>query len=322
MGHLPLKIQTSALFLKAKHAFSLHRKSSSNSASPTSPTSPALSTNNNNNNNNNIASSPGLLPATDSTASGTTSRTSSSASGSTNVTAALVANSSSSSSSSSSLTTGAGVIPHKMKRSSRFKMNKTFQSFRDRSTSPTSTSRPTLTSSNSSATTVTTITTATTATTATAATATTTTTSRTPLTPTPTTTPPTPVYSSNPYSSSWSPSTVAILKSPLRTRSSVASSKPSGSDLDLKSPHYSPAPNLILQPTPAVDFAPSYGMGARLSTSPTLLRHQSSDKTLTTVMQFRKPAIGPQGTHTSIPFHALPALMKHEKERAKRRRKE
>ncbi|KAF9372187.1 hypothetical protein CPB97_001406 [Podila verticillata] len=288
MGHLPLKIQTSALFLKAKHAFSLHRKSSSsNSASPTSLTSPALS----NNNNNNTASSPGLLPATDSTASGTTSRTSSSASGSTNVTAALGANSSSSSSSSSSLTTGAGVIPHKMKRSSRFKMNKTFQSFRDRSTSPISTSRPTLTSSNSSATTVTAIATATTAT---AATATTTTTSRTPLTPTPTTTPPIPVYSSNPYSSSWSPSTVAILKSPLRTRSSVASSKPSGSDLDLKSPHYSPAPNLILQPTPAVDFAPSYGMVARLSTSPTLSRHQSSDKTLTTVMQFREPVIDPQ----------------------------
>ncbi|KAG0031323.1 hypothetical protein BGZ81_001418 [Podila clonocystis] len=300
MGHLPLKIQTSALFLKAKHAFSLHRKSSnSNSASPTLPTSPMspatpVPSNNNNynnssgNRNSSSATSPGLHPPRNSTASGI-SRTSSSTSISTGsaVTAALSANSSSSSSSSSTLTTGAGVIPHKMKRSSRFKMNKTFQSFRDRSTSPTSTSHPTLTSSNSSVTTVTTV-----ATTA-ATTATATATSRTPSTPTPATSP-APVYSSNPYSSSWSPSTVAILKSPLRTRSSVASSKLSVSDLDLISPHYSPAPNLILQPTPAVDFAPKYGMGTRLSISPTLLRHQSSEKTLTTVMQYREPIIGLQ----------------------------
>ncbi|KAF9911282.1 hypothetical protein EC991_004180 [Linnemannia zychae] len=43
MGHLSLKIQTSALFLKAKHAFSLHRKSSLSSNSSSTLSSPSTS---------------------------------------------------------------------------------------------------------------------------------------------------------------------------------------------------------------------------------------------------------------------------------------
>ncbi|KAG0282039.1 hypothetical protein BGZ97_009161, partial [Linnemannia gamsii] len=108
----------------------------------------------------------------------------------------------------------------------------------------------------------------------------------------PATTPPSqsaPVFSVNPYSSSWSPSTVAILKSPLRTRSS---SKASNS-LDLmQCSLYSPAPNLILQPSPAIDLSPTYAAGIRSSTSRAMLRRGGSDPS--SLLDYRTPVFGPQ----------------------------
>ncbi|KAK5828344.1 hypothetical protein F5H01DRAFT_1412 [Linnemannia elongata] len=304
MGHLSLKIQTSALFLKAKHAFSLHRKLSLNSSSSSTPSSPS--------------------PSPPSSSSSPTEQNSSQHFS----TALNTPPSSSSSSTNPSLTattnsiTDATVAPHKTKskRSSRFKV-KTFASFRDRSSSPpltssstsfadpassgstasSSSSLPTPLSSSPGATTTPTVT-ATTNVTATVRTriiragsssASSSTLASTSIK-SPTTTPPSqsaPVFSVNPYSSSWSPSTVSILKSPLRSGSSSKAS----TSLDLmRCSLYSPAPNLILQPSPAIDLAPTYAAGARSSTSRAMLRCGGSGSS--SLLDHRAPVFGPQGT--------------------------
>jgi len=226
MVHLSLKLQPSALFLKAKHAFSLHRKSSVPAAtsSSTSPSTSPVQT-----------VSPPLSPG-------------STRSSPTNVEATTVSE---------------GGVVNKPKRHSRFTV-KTFPSFRDRSISPpdTKTSHAIAKTIDASATT-------------TASSSTTTATA--------TTTPSVPVVSLNPYSAAWCPSTVGALRSPLRS----ASSKSCG-DHDLRPSHYSPAPNLILQPSPAVDLAPCYGTGARTATLSPQRCHSSAGGC-------RTPVIGPQG---------------------------
>ncbi|KAH7059222.1 hypothetical protein BKA57DRAFT_431596 [Linnemannia elongata] len=117
---------TSALFLKAKHAFSLHRKLSLNSSSSSTPSSPSPSPPSS-------SSSPTELNSSQlfSTALNTPPSSSSS---STNPSLTATTNS----------ITDATVAPHKTKskRSSRFKV-KTFASFRDRSSSPPLTSSST-----------------------------------------------------------------------------------------------------------------------------------------------------------------------------------
>ncbi|KAF9087557.1 hypothetical protein BGX29_000767 [Mortierella sp. GBA35] len=297
MGHLLLNIQTSTLLLKAKHAFSLkNRKSSSSSSSSSTLSSPSTSPPS--------SSSPTELNSSQffSTAINNNSNTNS-----------LIATSNS--------TTGlTSVVAHqtkpaKVKRSSRFKV-KTFASFRDRSSSPPLTSSSTSSTgpvsagstaassslSPSSSSWGAAGTTATTGVARTGSSSSTTTTTRTAsasanavkaTTTNMTVTPPqpsAPVFSVNPYSSSWSPSTVSVLKSPLRT----GSSSKANSSLDLmQCSLYSPAPNLILQPSPAIDLAPNYATGARSSTSRALLRRGTSETS--SVVDYRIPVCGPQG---------------------------
>ncbi|KAF9922817.1 hypothetical protein FBU30_007080 [Linnemannia zychae] len=289
MGHLSLKIQTSALFLKAKHAFSIHRKSSHSSSALSPPPTPSDL------NSSQLFSSSSTAITAPLTSSSSTSSTDNS----------LTATSDS--------TSSAGIAPpKKTKRSSRFKV-KTFASFRDRSRSPpllsssTSSAGPITSGSQASsssflptptsqgsvdtkapmATTITAVTASTCATTGSDST------SRPTSIKSPTSTPPSqsaPVFSVNPYSSSWSPSTVAILKSPLRTRSSSKIN----ATLNLTQPsQYSPAPNLILQPSPAIDLAPTYATGARTSHMRPLLHCGVSDSS--SMSDYHTPVIGPQG---------------------------
>ncbi|KAG0265304.1 hypothetical protein BGZ95_003366 [Linnemannia exigua] len=107
------------------------------------------------------------------------------------------------------------------------------------------------------------------------------------------------MFSVNPYSSSWSPSTVAILKSPLRSRSSSKAS----TSLDLmQCSLYSPAPNLILQPSPAIDLAPNYATGARTSISRAMLRRGTSETS--SLLVYHVPVYGPQAMDTQSPLAA------------------
>ncbi|KAI7820443.1 hypothetical protein BC939DRAFT_457996, partial [Gamsiella multidivaricata] len=244
---------TSTLFLKAKHAFSLHRKSSL-SGNSSSSASAYLSSS---------APSP-----TDSTVSPPLSTASSAAN--TNANANANANA-----------TANGGAPHKVKRSSRFKV-KRFASFRDRSTSPPHSKKGQANHANAPVSVTTTATTTTTTTPITASNATPSSSAEAVVKATTTrTTPPAQTASMNPYSPSWCPSTVAALRSPLRSVSSLSSKSNGGLDL-LQSSHYSPAPNLLLQPSPVTDLAPRYGTGARLSRFPS---GQSSGS----------PVVGPQG---------------------------
>ncbi|KAF9342697.1 hypothetical protein BGX26_007020, partial [Mortierella sp. AD094] len=198
MGHLTLKIQTSSLFLKAKHAFSLHRKSSPSSSSSSSSTSSATT-------------SPTSYSPTDSTVSPPLPIAS-------NV---------------------ADTAPLKIKRSIRLKV-KSFSSFRDRSASPPHDTK------NQTKTSV---------------------------------TPTQQIASVNPYSSDWCPSTVAALKPPL----GIVSSSKASTGLDLLQPaNYSPAPNLILQPSPVIDESPRFVSGKRSRTFSTAHRHQSSSESTLT----------------------------------------
>ncbi|KAI8357170.1 hypothetical protein B0O80DRAFT_446698 [Mortierella sp. GBAus27b] len=178
--------------------------------------------------------------------------------------------SSSASSASNAPTTATGSVS-KPKRHSRF-IVRTFPSFRDRSISPPDTKKGQDNAKNVVGSVATTASSSSTTGTTTAVTTTTT-----------TITPPAPVVSVNPYSAAWCPSTVGALRSPLRS----ASSSRSGGDQDLLRPsHFSPAPNLILQPSPAVDLAPCYGTGARMATSRCLAEPAGGS---------HAPVIGPQG---------------------------
>ncbi|KAI8603889.1 hypothetical protein EDD21DRAFT_367785, partial [Dissophora ornata] len=231
---------TSALLLKAKNAFSLHRKSSSSNPSTSSPS----------------ATSPPSATPVDSIVSPPLYTTSSmsafpvgsilAVTNSENTTPAVVENT--------------VTVSRRTTRSRGFKVNP-FLSFRDRSTGPPRSENTTNTSMMA------------------------------PVTTTAIATPTSPAISVNPYSSAWCPSTVATLRSPLRVASSSAGSSP-GLDL-LQSSHYSPAPNLILQPSPAIDLAPLYATDARQSTPPALLQHSSSKSVTTSRCQ--TPVLGLQG---------------------------
>ncbi|KAG0313748.1 hypothetical protein BGZ99_008605, partial [Dissophora globulifera] len=237
MGHLSLKIQTSTLFLKAKLALSLHRKSSPSfsSSSSSSPSPTHLST---------------LSPSTPLPLDSAVSPPLSSVS---TTTTTLITPSTSTApifigdtSSEGTDRVEGNVLSPKARRSGRFKV-KAFASFRDRSTSPphqpkrnnttmsllqTTTSAMTATSGSTSTGQV--------------------------------------VVSVNPYSSSWCPSTVAALKSPLRSASYTKGS--GGLDL-LQSSHHSPAPNMILQPSPALDLSQRLAAGG----SPSLTADNNRD---------------------------------------------
>ncbi|KAF9917312.1 hypothetical protein BX616_001393 [Lobosporangium transversale] len=235
MEYLSLKIQTSTLLLKAKHALSLHRKSSASGSAPSSSSQSST-----------LSSIP--LPSTDSPVSPPLPNTS--------ITPATHID--------TAPTPILDNVPHKTKRSSRFKV-KTFPSFRESASSlHTKTNQSSKVSRTSDL--VNTV-----------------------IGPG---IPSQPMASVNPYSPLWCPSTVTALKSPLRNASLLRSKSNSYLDLSQIS-HYSPAPNLILQPSPSVDLASCYA-GARSSTLPAMVRYHSTSGEFAAARGF-VPVIGPQG---------------------------